>query len=139
LVILLPKSGKIIPALKSLIFLNKNSSNSYYFVDALTVFANYLHQNSTKISESYMNFITAEFPFLKNTQETQKHIKSISDSYYASGENKLALEFCKFKTSCSQGNKDFNSFKDSLAKIDQVSLRRIPFSVLLFNFSSLMK
>ena len=76
-----------------------------------------------------MNIITTEFPYLKNSEQTQQQIKLISERFYNSSENKLALVFSNFKTMCSQGNKDFNSFKDSIAKIDQFSLRRIPFNV----------
>ena len=120
--------GKVILALKSLMFVAKNKK-SQYFINSLNVFSSYFIENSPKISNLYKEIVLNEFPFLKNNVDTQKEIKNLTEIYSSSVENKVSVEFFHFKEKCLQNNKDLNSFKDSILKLNCTILRSIPFSV----------
>ena len=127
--------GKVILALKSLMFLSRNKYTQF-FIEALSVFSKYFTENSAKISDSYKGLILKEFPCFKTIAETHLEINSLTDSLHASKENKVSVEFFNLKARCFLNNKDFFIFKDSVLKLDCVTLRSIPFSVSIKIYSS---
>jgi hypothetical protein len=67
-----------------------------------------------------------EFPELKSKNSAESENGTLIKNFSNSGQNELLLQFVSLKNS---SNKDFNSFKEKVSKIDQLALRKVPFNV----------
>ena len=68
------QKGKIILALKSLVFLKKHAEGSYEYLDSLDIFSKYLSQNKEKISTTFIDIIYEKFEILKSEEEVKKYL-----------------------------------------------------------------
>jgi hypothetical protein len=120
------RNKKTILALKSLTFLRNHSKNSHYYMDAMTVFSQYFTNSSTSVIDSFKTMVLNEFPELKSKNSAESENGTLIKNFSNSGQNELLLQFVSLKNS---SNKDFNSFKEKVSKIDQLALRKVPFNV----------
>ncbi len=66
--------GKVILALKSLVFLQKHAQGTFEHLDSLQLFAKYIKDNKEKINSSYLDIIYEKFTILKNDESLQKYL-----------------------------------------------------------------